>query len=402
MLTQIAAEPAARSKRAGGPLMPLASIAALIGIGSALATPFLSLFLISELGSEPVAVGMFLFTTHGAMLLVGTWVGRWSDRRAVRRIVLVIGGLSGAAGFALFAVLRDYWLLLAVALTFTTVASTQVPQVFACAGQMLGGSARAPLVMSALRTLFSLTWIIGAPLGVLLIDVSGFTGLYVVTAVACALSAGVSFLWLPRLPVIRPAEDLARPAPRARILSVMTAFVLLHAANSLDLLTLPLFVTVELGETTRTAGLMLSLCAALEIPLMLGLGALAMRVGPGLLIRLGVVSGIAYYGVALCAGSVWQFAAAQLMNAVMISAVGGVGISYFQDLVPDRPGYAATLYTNAVKVSSMLSGPLLGLAQHFGYRTSYAVCLTMAVSGLVLLFRAGRRPLLAGDCSVVR
>jgi SET family sugar efflux transporter-like MFS transporter len=83
--------------------------------------------------------------------------------------------------------------------------------------------------------------------------------------------------------------------------------------------------------------------------------------------------------------------AAQVLHAVVISAVMGVGISYFQDLAPDRPGYASTLYTNTNKTSAMLAGPLLGLAQHLGYRSAYGMGLAMSVLGLALLLAARRR-----------
>lgn len=376
-------------ERAGTGLLPLATVGTLVGIGSALTGPFISLFLIVELEAPPFAVGAFLLLTHGSMLVVGTYAGRWSDTRAVRRAVLVIGGLSGAVGYLLFAVLRDYWVLLAVGVTFTAVATTQLPQVFAYGRHVMEGSTRAPLLTSALRMLFSFTWIIGAPLGALLISGVGFGWLFGMTAAVCALTAVVSLLWLPEPPVAYRPDDVVRaPAHRAELLLVAVAFVLLQGATSLDALTLPLFVTMELGESTRTAGLVLSLCAALELPLMLGLGALAMRVAPGLLIRVGVVAGAAYYAIALSADSVGQFVAAQALNAVMISAVGSVGISFFQDLAPARPGYATTLYTNVSKVSGMLSGPLLGLGQQFGHRFSYGLCLAMAVSGLVLLLVA--------------
>jgi MFS transporter, SET family, sugar efflux transporter len=65
--------------------------------------------------------------------------------------------------------------------------------------------------------------------------------------------------------------------------------------------------------------------------------------------------------------------------------VMGVGISYFQGLAPDRPGYATTMHTNTLTVGAMVSGPLLGLAQALGYRSAFAIASALTVLGLGLL-----------------
>ncbi|RKT55080.1 sugar efflux transporter [Saccharothrix australiensis] len=367
----------------------------LTGVGYALVGPFLSLFLIKELDAGPVAVSAFLLASGVAALVVGTLVGRLSDARAVRRNLMVLGAVAGAVSYGLFAVLRDYWLLLVVSLSLTAVASSLMPQMFAYARQSLErtGSPRAPLVISTLRTMVSVSWVGGPPLAALLIDFSGFTGLFGVSAVVYLAGAVVTVALLPELggdaEQARPAVD--RAGPRREMLLAACAFVLLQGATAVGVLAMPLYVTDVLHGTTADAGLVLGVCAALEIPLMLGFGALAMRVDHRRLVLAGGVVALAYYGVMLVTQTTWQVAAAQALHAVVISAVMGVGISYFQDLAPDRPGYATTLYTNTAKVSAMLSGPLLGLAQVIGYRGAYAIGLVLSALGLALLLLARRR-----------
>jgi SET family sugar efflux transporter-like MFS transporter len=136
-----------------------------------LAFPFMALFLSTEVGAGPVALGSFLLVTPLAALVASTLIGRLSDARAVRRPLLIIGATTGAAGYALFAVLRDYWILLAVSSTLVAVASSLLPQMFAYAKQVLekGGSTKAPLAISSLRTLISVAWVAGPPLAALLV-----------------------------------------------------------------------------------------------------------------------------------------------------------------------------------------------------------------------------------------
>ncbi|MGX7828585.1 sugar efflux transporter [Actinokineospora sp. 24-640] len=373
------------------PLVPLASVSLLTGIGYALAGPFMSLFLVTELDAGPVAVGAFLLIGPLAAVVVSTLIGRYSDTRAVRRSLLVIGGVSGAIGYGVFAVSREYWLLLVVMVTFAAVASCLMPQMFAYARQSLEHNPKAPLAISGLRMLFSVAWVAGTPLGALIIADSGFSLLFMVSASIYVAGAVVAAAWLPSLKAAPVRERTETVRPRGQIALAAVAFVLMQAATSLGVLAMPLYVTSELAGTTGDAGLVLSLCAALEIPLMIGFGWLAMRVDQGRLVLVGAVVAIGYYAVMSTTTAVWQVAAAQVLNAVVISAVMGVGISFFQDLSPDRPGAATTLYTNTAKVSAMLAGPLVGLAQHLGYRSAYGLGLGLSVLGLAFLLAVVRK-----------
>ncbi|MFD0206008.1 MULTISPECIES: hypothetical protein [Saccharothrix] len=62
----------------------------------------------------------------------------------------------------------------------TAVASSLPPQTFAYARQAVErrGSVKAPLSISALRTLMSVSWVIGPPVGAVLIGAGGFAGLF--------------------------------------------------------------------------------------------------------------------------------------------------------------------------------------------------------------------------------
>ena len=49
----------------------------------------------------------------------------------------------------------------------------------------------------------------------------------------------------------------------------------------------------------------------------------------------------------------------QVFLAFYLAILLGLGISYFQDILPDFPGYASTLFANAM-VIGQLCGNLLG------------------------------------------
>ena len=148
---------------------------------------------------------------------------------------------------------------------------------------------------------------------------------------------------------------------------------------------LPLFISTDLGGDVGDAGLLLGLCAGLEIPLMLGLGVLATRVPLRGLLFAGAACGVAYYALVAVATDLWVLVGGQLLNALFIAAVSGLGISYMQNMLPRHPGRATTLFTNSFPLGAMFAGPLFGLAQHFDYRLAYWLCTGLCLAGLVLL-----------------
>ncbi|MET0133822.1 MAG: MFS transporter [Kibdelosporangium sp.] len=377
-------------------LVPLAVVSVLIGTSTALSLPFMSLFLTSDLGAQPFALGTFLFVSPVAGLVASALIGRLSDSRAVRRNILGFGGVAGAVGFGVFAVVREYWVLLVIASTLGAVATSLMPQMFAYARQSMerSGSSRAPLLISGLRTLISVAWVTGPPLAALLVSVGGFRGLFGATAFCYAAVAVMAF----RLPELGDQQRVAvqperqKPSGMSRqILFAVPAFVLAQGAVVLSASAMPLFVTADLHGEPGDAGLIMGLCAALEIPLMMWFGALAVRVDQFRLVCGGMAAALAYHAVVVVASSAWQVAVAQVLQAVVVSAVMGVGITYFQSLEPDRPGYTTTLFTNTTTAGAMVSGPLLGLAQGLGYRSAYVMSWIMALLGLLLLLLSNWR-----------
>ena len=153
---------------------------------------------------------------------------------------------------------------------------------------------------------------------------------------------------------------------------------------------LPLFLSRELDTGAGAAGLILGLCAALEIPLLLGFGWLSTRWSLRGLILVGGVCGVAYYSLAAAAGSVWVLVGGQVLNALFIAAVSGLGISYMQDMLPREPGRATTLFTNTFPIGAMLAGPLFGISQSHNFRLAYAMSAALCLLGLLVLISVRR------------
>jgi MFS transporter, SET family, sugar efflux transporter len=377
-------------RRIGLTLLPLGLVFLAAGISTAVVGPFLSLFLSTEVNAGPVGTTVFLITAPLSGVVASTLLGRLSDRRAIRRTLLIVAAGAGMVGTGFTAFVRDYWVLLGLTATATALAGSLFPQTFAYARQVLlrDDPGRAAFGISALRTVFSLAWVAGPPLAALLLELGGFRYVYGMAATTYALAGLVALLWLDKVPASASHAVEASEQTRGHRLSLIrtiVGFTCLMCPLTLAVQALPLFIRTDLGGDVAQAGLVLGLCAALEIPLMLGLGALAGRIPLRRLVLSGSVCGVLYYALVALSHQVAPLFAGQILNALFIAAVSGLGMSYVQDMLPTQPGRASTLFSNTFPIGAVLAGPMFGLAQHFGYRLAYVVATGLAMAGLLLL-----------------
>ena len=76
--------------------------------------------------------------------------------------------------------------------------------------------------------------------------------------------------------------------------------------------------------------------------------------------------------------------ALQLFNAIFIGIIAGIGMLWFQDLMPGRAGAVTTLFTNSISTGVILAGVMQGaLSQSYGHASVYW---TIAAISLVTLF----------------
>jgi MFS transporter, SET family, sugar efflux transporter len=383
-------------------LLPLGLNFLAAGLSLALVGPFLALFLSTSVDAGPVKVTVFLVVGPLAGVACSWAIGRLSDRRPMRRRLLIIASVAGVIGCGLAAVIRDYWILLVLTTTVFAVAGALFPQTFAYAREVLqrDDPARAALGISALRTVFSLAYVAGPPIAAVLLGHGGFTAVFATAAGMYALAILIAFGWLSEVqaPAVDPEQPPPVPAPSAPRLTIwltVVAFTLMQAPMVLGVQALALFIEHDLHGSVSDAGLILGLCAALEIPLMLGFGVLTRRIPLRVLLLTGASCGVIYSGIVFGASAVWMLLVAQMVNALYIASTSSLGISYVQDMMPAEPGRATTLFTNTFPIGQIMAGPLLGLAQHTDYRWAYAMNFMLCLLGLLLLLAT--RPATTGS-----
>lgn len=367
-------------------------VAFLTGIAGALQTPTLSIFLTDEVHARPAMVGFFFTGSAVIGILVSQFLAGRSDKRGDRKSLIVFCCLLGVLTCTLFAWNRNYFVLLFVGVFLSSFGSTANPQMFALAREHADKTGREAVMFSSfLRAQVSLAWVIGPPLAYALAMGFSFTVMYLSAAVAFIVCGVMVWLFLPSMQKELPLATGTVEAPRRNRRDTLLLFVictLMWGSNSLYIINMPLFIINELHLPEKLAGVMMGTAAELEIPTMLIAGYFAKRLGKRFLMRVAAVGGVCFYAGMLMAHSPVILLGLQLLNAIFIGILGGIGMLYFQDLMPGQAGSATTLYTNTSRVGWIIAGSVAGIvAEIWNYHAVFWFAMVMIIATLFCLLR---------------
>ncbi|HHV0734997.1 TPA: sugar efflux transporter SetB [Escherichia coli] len=367
-------------------------VAFLTGIAGALQTPTLSIFLTDEVHARPAMVGFFFTGSAVIGILVSQFLAGRSDKRGDRKSLIVFCCLLGVLACTLFAWNRNYFVLLFVGVFLSSFGSTANPQMFALAREHADKTGREAVMFSSfLRAQVSLAWVIGPPLAYALAMGFSFTVMYLSAAVAFIVCGVMVWLFLPSMQKELPLATGTVEAPRRNRRDTLLLFVictLMWGSNSLYIINMPLFIINELHLPEKLAGVMMGTAAGLEIPTMLIAGYFAKRLGKRFLMRVAAVGGVCFYAGMLMAHSPVILLGLQLLNAIFIGILGGIGMLYFQDLMPGQAGSATTLYTNTSRVGRIIAGSVAGIvAEIWNYHAVFWFAMVMIIATLFCLLR---------------
>lgn len=367
-------------------------VAFLTGIAGALQTPTLSLFLTEEVHARPAMVGFFFTGSAIIGILVSQFLAGRSDKKGDRKSLIFVCCLLGALACVLFAWNRNYFILLFVGVFLSSFGSTANPQMFALAREHADRTGREAVMFSSiLRAQVSLAWVVGPPLAYALAMGFGFEVMYLSAAAAFVVCALMVWGFLPSMRKEPQATSTTLEAPRRNRRDALLLFVictLMWGTNSLYIINMPLYIINELHLPEKLAGVMMGTAAGLEIPTMLIAGYYARRFGKRFLMRTAIVGGVLFYIGMITLTNPIMLLALQLLNAIYIGILAGIGMLYFQDLMPGQAGAATTLYTNTTRVGWIIAGSLAGvIAEIWNYHAVFYVALVMTAAAVWCLWR---------------
>ncbi|QXY84399.1 MFS transporter [Salmonella bongori] len=368
-------------------------VAFMMGVAGALQAPTLSLFLSREVGAQPFWVGLFYTVNAIAGIGVSLALAKRSDSRGDRRKLIMFCCLMAIGNALLFAFNRHYLTLITCGVLLASLANTAMPQLFALAREYADSSAREVVMFSSvMRAQLSLAWVIGPPLAFMLALNYGFTAMFSIAAVIFAVSLVLIALMLPSVARVKQPVD----APLAQVSGwqdknvrmLFIASTLMWTCNTMYIIDMPLWISAELGLSDKLAGVLMGTAAGLEIPAMILAGFYVKRFGKRRMMITAVAAGVLFYVGLIFFHSRTALLLLQLFNAVFIGIVAGIGMLWFQDLMPGRAGAATTLFTNSISTGVILAGVIQGtVAQNFGH---FAVYWVIAAISVVTLAMTGR------------
>ncbi|WP_446038211.1 sugar efflux transporter [Streptomyces sp. SID1121] len=384
-----------------GAIGRLVGVTGAVGVSGAMVSTSASLFLADEVGATPLMIGLFFAGRAVGEIGVDLVIGVLSDRVRDRRRLLALCTLLFAIGGLSYAGLRDYYLLLAAGVCCFGVGSTSFAQLFAYSRQLADSRGQgAAFFTGFLRSITSLSWVIGPPLAFTLIARQGFTAMYLAAAALSLVASALSRWGLPSASRPAPADsttggESAANAPSTRnpfagldrgTAALLTAVVLLLTANMMYQINLALFVTRDLGLGQGFVGWLLGLSAALEIPALVWVGARSEKLGKRRLVVAASALATVFFCLLPLASGRTALLLLQIPNALWTAVVLSIPVVILQDRLPSRLGVASSLYSSAFKTGTLLGGLVTGtVATWTGYTQVFWVCAALTGLAAVLL-----------------
>ncbi|ENT4821999.1 TPA: MFS transporter [Citrobacter farmeri] len=380
-------------RRLNGVYAAFMLVAFMMGVAGALQAPTLSLFLSREVGAQPFWVGLFYTVNAIAGIGVSLALAKRSDSQGDRRKLILFCCLMAVGNALLFAFNRHYLTLITCGVLLASLANTAMPQLFALAREYADSSAREVVMFSSvMRAQLSLAWVIGPPLAFMLALNYGFTVMFSIAAMIFALSFILIAFMLPSVARVEQPADV--PVSQSggwqdkNVRMLFIASTLMWTCNTMYIIDMPLWISAELGLPDKLAGILMGTAAGLEIPAMILAGFYVKRFGKRRMMVTAVAAGVLFYLGLIFFHSRQALLILQLFNAVFIGIIAGIGMLWFQDLMPGRAGSATTLFTNSISTGVILAGVIQGaVAQSYGH---FAVYWVIAAISLVTLAMTGR------------
>ncbi|MFC5651832.1 sugar efflux transporter [Paenibacillus solisilvae] len=386
--------------------MVLLLVNIMLGLSYSFVVPFNSIFGIDEVGMSNTAFGVFMAISAVVGVVIVTYIGKLSDQLPNQKMILLVCAVAGTIGYAGFAFVRNYYVLLVISSFILGIASSSFYQISAYAREMVTKSdlpaKEVPFYMNTFRVFFSLSWTVGPAIGSVLLLKLGFRGLFLGAAICYLLIVLIVLVFFKKNGRVGEAVSPKAVLPlkqivlRPYIFINLIVFTLIFAAQTIATINMSQFVTKTLGSGEEQVGIIFSIPTLFEIPLMLGFGVLAVSMGSKQLITIGALLSFLYFSALYFVTEPWHIYPIQIISAACIAITQGNAISYFQDFIPTMPGTGTALYMITSRVGSTVGFLLFGvLSDAFGYRDVFLCCsLFTGVSLLLLvLFNREKRAL---------
>ena len=374
----------------------------LSGAAFAAMTPFRAIVGVETLGLSNAQFGLVMVLNALGGAVIAVFLGWISDKSEDRRVLVLLCAVGGTLAFGLVWAVRT-------PIGFATAFCLLVPFGNALFSQSFAYSrayydrespTHSSLVMSYLRSGFTVAWIIVPPLaGWFAVQTSAYSVFGISAAAHLGCTLVVALLWTrpgARVGLKREvgskgsSTGLARP--RISVGHRYGAFgvALAMVALQLNMTVLPLVIIRDLGGSLAQVGISAAVAAAIEVPFMIGWGYLALRWRKESILTIACVVFAVYLAAMSLVESFVQVLLLQSLAAVAIAALLSINISYLQEAIPGRIGLSTSLVNVTTVVAAMTASVIFAANPGLSYAPLMAVAAVLSLVGAGALLLARR------------
>ncbi|CAH0533689.1 Sugar efflux transporter C [Vibrio stylophorae] len=369
------------------------------GLGGAFFYPLSTLYMVKVLGASPMQLTLFLVSTIITGMLISQRLARYSDYAGwPRKKIVMISLACYSVTVFVCAFNTNYWLALAVAIVINGFSAAAFPQIFALAREYGDKhfSSRSTLFMSTARASIALAWVCGPPLAFSMQSAFGFRYTFLAAAAITCITITVVWLFLPnnicQTVEVPTDEDKTEQEPdrpwylQFQIMSFLLATTLMFFANNLYVNGLALYLTEVRQIDSAWTGYLMGVAAAIEIPIMLTVGMLAIRLGNRPIIQFGLMCGALFYYVMQQRLEPEQMVQIQLLNGIFVGIIATLAMVEMQNMMRKYMGIGTTLFNNAMLCSNLLTSFSLGIVgRYFGYQAIFIIGMYACFAAMLCL-----------------
>lgn len=343
--------------------MVLAVLWTVTGAAYGCVLPYLAVYA-AHRGMTLAGVGVLSAVSAAVSAALQPLIGRLVDRTGRRRLIMVVAIAAGAVGFAgLGFATVPVLIVLCAALIAAGFYSSRVV-IIAATVNAVEHAGHGAAMYARFRILPSFGYTLTGLGGGLLLNSIGFASLFSVGAVLFLL-AGLCGLALPAPATTHGAQARADERPLApslarRVLITLALMALLYyVANGSSDTYVPLLMR-RLHGSFFDVGLVGTISAIAEIPLMILVGHLADRVQRATLLVLGMAVLPLRFALYFLVHTPGQLMGVQVLDGLSFSAYAIAGVALLTASIPrEERAWALGVYSAAATLGP-IAGPLLG------------------------------------------
>ncbi|MGH2387428.1 MAG: MFS transporter [Chloroflexota bacterium] len=387
----------ARSRRT---VLVLAALWMFTGGAYGCVLPFLTVYAAGK-GLTLTGIGVLGACSAGGSALIQPVVGRLVDRTGRRRTIVFGGTLVGAAGFTGLGHVSAAPLIVVFALLGVSAFYGSRVVITAATVDHVARAGRGASMYARFRVCPAIGFTVPAVLGGFLLGRITFAQLFTVGALLYLL-AGLCAVALPARPDPHGSNlsgTRAQPtptiSPRRVLIALSMMSLLFYAVGSTSDTYVPLLMR-GLHGSFAAVGLVGTVSALMEVPLMIIIGGLVDRGSSAMVLTFGLAAVPMRYALYLVVHTPAQLITVQCLDAVSFSVYAIAGVTLLANLTPPSERAWALGVFSAAGTLGPIAGPLLAgvVAARVGIQPMLGLVTVVAVA-VPLTVMVGLWPLLA-------